>query len=78
MIRFNPLTIEKFRRFRSIKRGYYSLILLVIFIVISLAGELIVNNRALIVRFNGKLYFPTYGSIIPGRVFGFDYEYETN
>ncbi|PKL18979.1 MAG: peptide ABC transporter permease [Spirochaetae bacterium HGW-Spirochaetae-5] len=78
MIKINPLTINKFRRFRSIKRGYYSCIILAVFILISLAGELLVNSRALVVRYNGEYYFPTYGSIIPGKSFGLDYHYETN
>lgn len=78
VLRFNPLTIEKYRRFRSIKRGYYSFIILSFFIIFSLAGELFVNNRALIVKYQGSYFFPTYGSMIPGKAFGLDYEYETN
>ncbi len=78
MFRFNPLTIEKFRRFKSIRRGYYSFIILIICIIISIFGELFVNNRALLVKYQGSYYLPTYGSIIPGKVFGLDYEYETN
>lgn len=67
-----------FRRFRRIRRGYYSFIILVILIILSLAAEVFVNSRALLVKYDGRYYFPTYGSIIPGKVFGFDYEYETN
>ena len=78
MIKINPLTITKLRRFKSIKRGYYSCIILAVFILISIAGELLVNSRALVVHYNGNYYFPTYGSIIPGKKFGLDYEYETN
>ena len=47
-------------------------------ILFSLFAELLVNNRALVVRYQGKFYFPTYGQIIPGKSFGLDYEYETN
>jgi len=78
VLRFNPLTIEKYKRFKTIKRGYYSFIILSIFIIFSLAGELFVNNRALIVKYQGSLYFPTYGSMLPGKTFGLEYEYETN
>lgn len=78
MIKLNPLTIKKFKRFKSIKRGYYSLILLLVLIFISITAELLVNNRAILVRYNGNYYFPTYGHIIPGETFGLDYEYETN
>jgi len=78
MIKFNPLTIEMINRFRRIKRGYYSFILMLVLIVLSLAAELFVNSRALVVKYNGEYFFPTYGSIIPGKNFGLDYEYETN
>ena len=47
-------------------------------IMFSFAAELFVNSRAIIVSYQGKVYFPTYGSFIPGTTFDFDYEYETN
>ena len=78
MIRFNPLTIETFKRFKRIKRGYYSCIIMVLLIVLSLLAELFVNSRALIVKYNGEYFFPTYGYMIPGDRFGLDYNYETN
>ncbi|MBW1697218.1 MAG: ABC transporter permease subunit [Deltaproteobacteria bacterium] len=77
-MKLNPLTIRKIKRFRSIKRGYYSFIIFLVMIAISLSAELLVNSRALIVYYEGKYYFPTYGDMIPGTVFGLDYEYETN
>ena len=74
----NPLTLRKLRRFRSIRRGYWSFLVLMVLIAVSLAGELLVNNRAILVRHEGRLYFPTYGANLPGATFGFDYTYETN
>ena len=74
----NPLTVKQWRRFRSIKRGYYSAVALGVMIVLTCGAELLVNGRALVVSYEGELYFPTYGDIIPGRTFGLDYEYETN
>ncbi len=80
MIKFklNPLTARRFKRFRSIKRGYVSFIGLSALILFAMFAELFINSRALLVSYNGSLYFPTYGDIIPGSVFGEDYEYETN
>jgi len=77
-MRLNPLTLKKIRRFRSIKRGYYSFIIITAMILISLFAELLVNKRALIVYYEGKYYFPTYGDMMPGTAFGLDYDYETN
>ncbi|MBW2302537.1 MAG: ABC transporter permease subunit [Deltaproteobacteria bacterium] len=74
----NPLTIKKLKRFKSIKRGYYSFILFLLMILFSLVAELFVNNRALLVYYEGRLYFPIYGRMIPGTTFGLDYDYETN
>ena len=72
------MTLKKIRRFRSIKRGYYSFIIITAMILISLFAELLVNKRALIVYYEGKYYFPTYGDMMPGTAFGLDYDYETN
>lgn len=78
MMRLNPLTLKKIRRFRSIKRGYYSFIVIMVMILISLFAEVLVNKRALIVHYQGKYYFPTYAPMTPGTTFGLDYAYETD
>ena len=74
----SPLTVKQWRRFRSIKRGYWSAILLGGCILLSLGAELLVNSRALVVFHQGEWFFPTYGAFIPGRTFGLDYDHETN
>jgi microcin C transport system permease protein len=74
----DPLTKKKFRRFKSIKRGYYSFIAVTALILLSLIAEIIASNRALVVKYDGDYHFPSYGAIIPGKTFGFDYDYETN
>ncbi len=78
MIKLNPLTLKKINRFKTIKRGYYSLIIFSILLTSSLFAELLISNRALIVKYGDTYYFPSYGGIIPGTIFGLDYEYETN
>ena len=77
-MKLNPLTLKKIRRFKSIKRGYYSFIVFTVMILASLGAEMLVNNRALVVSYQGKYYFPTYSRLLPGTTFGRDYEYETN
>jgi microcin C transport system permease protein len=74
----SPLTLRKLKRFRAIKRGYYAFIIFSIMVLASFGAELLVNNRALMVKYEGQYYFPTYGGIIPGRTFGLEYDYETN
>ena len=77
-MKLNPLTIRKLRRFKSIKRGYYSFILILVMILASFFAEVLVNKRAVMVHYNGKYYFPIYGEMIPGTAFGLDYNYEAN
>lgn len=76
--RLDPLTRKKLQRFRSIRRGYVSFLILAAAIGLSLGAELLVNSRALVVRHEGRWYFPTYGRIHTGREFGLDYAYEVN
>ncbi len=78
MFRLDPLTRKKIQRFKSIRRGYYSFVLFVVLVLLSVFAELLVNSRALVVHYNGDWFFPTYGAVIPGKVFGLDYDYETN
>ena len=78
MFQINPLTRKKLARFRSIKRGYWSFLILVSLYLLSLAGELFVNNRALLVSYNNEIFFPIYGEQMSGKDFGLDYEYEVD
>jgi len=77
-IRLNPITRRRWTRFCSIKRGYYSMWVLGTLIALSLCAELLINHRALIVHYEGNLYFPTYGAVLSGKTFGLDYDYEVN
>ena len=67
-INLSELTIKRFRKFKSIKRGYYALILLAVLYVVSFGLEFIANNKAFLVRYNGKYYFPTF-KYIPEQEF---------
>ncbi len=76
--RLDPLTRQRFARFRSIRRAWISLWILVVLIGLSLAAELLVNSRALAVWHKGRLYLPTYARVHFGDEFGLDYHYEAN
>lgn len=78
MIQFNPQTIKQWRRFRSLRRGYWSAVALVALFAMSSLGESLVNSRALMVSYGGSYFFPTYSAYLPGTTFGLDYEWETN
>ncbi len=78
MFNLNPQTRKRLRRFREIKRGYYSFLFLVGLLIVLSFGELLVNSRALVVSYEGTLYFPTYTAFRPGTDFGLDYDYEVD
>lgn len=66
------------RRFRAIRRGSYSLLILCFLILLAGMGRFLVSGRALVVRYNGRLHFPSYGRFHPGTDFGLDYDHETD
>lgn len=69
-LRLNPLTLRKLRRFREIRRGWISFLLLVGFLLFSFVGELFVGERAIVVRHDGDWSFPVYGEVELGEVYG--------
>lgn len=74
----SPLAQKRWQRFKSLKRGYVSFLILISLLLLCGAAELISNHRALIVKYEGEFYFPTYRDNIPGTTFGLDYNYETD
>jgi len=69
-MRLNPLTLRKLRRFRSLKRGWYSFWLLLGLTGLSLFAELLVNDTAIAVRYQGDWTFPTYAAKKLGAEYG--------
>lgn len=85
--RFNPQTQRKLKRFHSIKRGYWSFLILMVAFGVSLLGQFFVGNRALLVLHDGKFFLPAmpFASTHKGKDFGMvkdrdgqDYTYEVN
>jgi microcin C transport system permease protein len=78
MFKLNPITAKKWRRFRALKRGWWSFVVLLVFSVLSLFAELLVNKRPLFVSHEGHWYFPTYSGFHSGKEFGLNYDYEAD
>ncbi len=57
-IRWNPLTLRKWQRFKSIRRGYVAALTLGALVVLSCLDGLLVGKQALVVSYGGKLCFP--------------------
>lgn len=73
-----PQAKKRWVKFKALRRGYFSFILISILIILSLFAELIANNRPIVIHYDGDIHFPTYGDILPGTRFGFDYQWEVN
>ena len=65
------------QRFKRNRLGFVSLILFVILVVVSLAAELVSNDKPLIASYQGKLYFPIVKNP-PETAVGGDFETPTD
>jgi len=59
MFEFSPQSKRRMANFKANRRGWWSLWIFVALLTICLCGELIANDRPLIVRYQGNLYYPT-------------------
>jgi microcin C transport system permease protein len=65
------------QRFKRNRLGYWSLVVFCVLVVASLFAELLSNDRPLMVRYEGKTYFPIAQSY-PETTFGGDFETATD
>ena len=59
-------------RFKRNRLGYWSLVIFVVLVAVSLCAELVSNDRPLVVRYEGQLYFPMVKDY-PETTFGGDF-----
>lgn len=64
-------------RFRQHRLGYWSLLLFIAFVTVSLMAELVSNDRPLLVRYEGQWYVPVIKDY-PESTFGGDFETPTD
>ena len=64
-------------RFRRNRLGYWSLVCFCLLVLLSLAAELVSNDRPLVVRYQGQFYTPVLQSY-PETVFGGDFQTPTD
>ncbi len=65
------------RRFRSNRLGYYSLVIFLCLFGLSLFAEMLSNDKPLVVRYNERLYFPLVQTL-PETAFGGDFPSPTD
>jgi len=62
---------KRVRKFKTLKRGYYSFLILLVAYAISFILPILINNKALVVHYRGRFYFPIM-SYYPASEFGMD------
>src|SRR5690349_597497 len=70
----SPLNQRRWENFKSNRRGYWALWIFTILFVVSLFAEFIANDKPFLIRFDGRLYFP---SIVTYAETDFGGEFET-
>lgn len=73
----SPINQRRFARFKSHKRGWYSIWLFLALFGLSLGAELIANDKPLVVHYDGALYFPVLKRY-PETTFGGEFPLQAN
>ena len=73
----NPIWRRQWRAFRRNRRGFWSLGLFLVLFVVSLGAEFVANDKPVMVRYQGDLYFPVFQTY-PETTFGGLFETEAN
>ncbi len=63
---------RRWQKFKTLKRGYYSLVILSGLYISSFFLPLIINNRALIVKYDNEYFSPIISGYMSGEQFGQD------
>tara|TARA_B110000483_G_scaffold242126_1_gene326957 strand:+ start:1924 stop:2973 length:1050 start_codon:yes stop_codon:yes gene_type:complete len=77
MIQISSITRERWYRFKSIKRSYYSLWMLSLAFVLSLFAEFWAGDKPILMKFDGEYYFPII-SFYSDIEFGGSFKTEAN
>jgi microcin C transport system permease protein len=75
--REEPVSVlrRRWRKFKSMKRGWWSFLVLIALYVISIFNPVLINSRALVVRYRGATYYPAVAEWLgdtqyPAKTFG--------
>ncbi|HRC37047.1 MAG: ABC transporter permease subunit [Rubrivivax sp.] len=66
-ITLDPVTRKRLHRFRQIRRGWWSFLILMAAILLSIFAPYLAESRALVVWYQGALHFPTFRYIEMSR-----------
>ena len=58
--RLSPLTKRRIQNFKSNKRGFYSLWIFLLLLIVTLPAEFIANDKPLLLKYKDHFYFPVF------------------
>ena len=76
-MRLNPLNRRRLQNFRANRRGWWSLHIFLLLLLLTLPAEFLANDHPLIVRHGGDTYFPVFVSY-PETAYGGEFETEAD
>lgn len=76
MFHFSPLSRRRWTNFRKNRRGFWSLWIFLLLFVVALGAEFVANDSPLLVKYDGRFYYPVFVSY-PETAYGGDFETET-
>jgi len=77
----SPLMRRRWANFKANRRGYWSLWIIGTMMILSFMAELLANDRPLVMRYQGRFYFPvfvTYPETTFGGIFETEAEYRAH
>ena len=73
----NPINRRRLHTFRANRRGWWSLRIFLVLLLLTLPAEFLANDRPLVVRHAGSIYFPVFASH-PETTYGGEFETEAD
>lgn len=74
---FSEITLKRFRRFKTIRRAYYSFLLLTVAYLLALVAEVWIGARPLLLNYKNEWYIPLL-NFYPSSEFGGKFETEAD
>jgi len=78
MPQLDAITHRRLARFRSMRRGWWSFVILAVLCVLALLGPLLVGNRPIVLRHAGEWRFPVFSGRIAASELGLAGDTEPN
>ena len=73
----SPINQRRWNNFKANRRGYWSLLIFLVLFFVTLFAEFIANDKPLVLKYDGGLYFPVFVAY-PETAFGGEFETEAD